>query len=453
MHTGLGVYLPVVLYLAILAGFGLSIFWRPLAGLLLLAPLLPNESMRYKLADLPLGSQAIDILMLGVAIGLLKNRRQLLPAIGLRSPFLTLGIYTYFSLWLGSLLNNYDLPLWFSLDRVSAWKNFIRMPFLAFLTYGSIESVTDITALMASLCVGTVLVERGYFLSIRGRDFSSFSYALRDAGPLGAAGENGLAAFLAQTILLFVGFAKSMRWVPKLLLMTIAGFGIVALALTFSRGGYLGLAAGLLYLAIFLNRKWVPAVAISGILLSVAPTVLVPRSVVERVAMTDSGGSLDPSSEGRIIMWEKAISLFSEYPVTGTGFNTFWYLTLDDELHDTHNYYLKILCEQGILGMAVFLWLIWSCWLACRRVVRSAKDDRLIALGIGGCAYIVCVIVVNIFGDRFNYISISGYTFLLIGMIESALVLSIDPADDSIDSPSELIAPNNAFENSTATSL
>ena len=147
MHTGLGVYLPVVLYLAIWGGFGLSIFWRPLAGLLVLAPLLPNETMRYKLASLPLGSQAIDLLMLGVAIGLLKNRRQLFPAIGLRRPFLVLIIYTYFSLWLGSLLNHYDLPLWFSVERVSTWKNFIRMPFLAFLAYGSIESVSDITAL------------------------------------------------------------------------------------------------------------------------------------------------------------------------------------------------------------------------------------------------------------------------------------------------------------------
>lgn len=426
MHTGLGVYLPVVLYLAIWGGFGLSIFWRPLAGLLVLAPLLPNETMRYKLASLPLGSQAIDLLMLGVAIGLLKNRRQLFPAIGLRRPFLVLIIYTYFSLWLGSLLNHYDLPLWFSVERVSTWKNFIRMPFLAFLAYGSIESVSDITALVASLCAGTVFVERGYFLSIRGRDFSSFSYALRDAGPLGTAGENGLAAFLAQMALLFVGFAKSLRRAPKLLLMTVAGLGVVALALTFSRGAYLGLAAGFLYLAFFLNRKWLPILVISGVLLYTAPTVLVPVSVVERVQMTDSQGSLDASSEGRIIMWEKAMAFFSDYPITGTGFNTFWYLTAGDELHDTHNFYLKVLCEQGILGLGIFLWLLWSCWSACRRLIRSTDDNRLLALGIGGCAYLVCVAVVNIFGDRFNYISISGYTFLLIGMIERGVAISTD---------------------------
>ena len=51
--------------------------------------------------------------------------------------------------------------------------------------------------------------------------------------------------------LLFVGFAKSLRRAPKLLLMTVAGLGVVALALTFSRGAYLGLAAGFLYLAFF----------------------------------------------------------------------------------------------------------------------------------------------------------------------------------------------------------
>ena len=143
--------------------------------------------------------------------------------------------------------------------------------------------------------------------------------------------------------------------------------------------------------------------------------------------MTDSQGSLDASSEGRIIMWEKAMAFFSDYPITGTGFNTFWYLTAGDELHDTHNFYLKVLCEQGILGLGIFLWLLWSCWSACRRLIRSTDDNRLLALGIGGCAYLVCVAVVNIFGDRFNYISISGYTFLLIGMIERGVAISTDP--------------------------
>ena len=125
-------------------------------------------------------------------------------------------------------------------------------------------------------------------------------------------------------------------------------------------------------------------------------------------------------------MWEKAMAFFSDYPITGTGFNTFWYLTAGDELHDTHNFYLKVLCEQGILGLGIFLWLLWSCWSACRRLIRSTDDNRLLALGIGGCAYLVCVAVVNIFGDRFNYISISGYTFLLIGMIERGVAISTD---------------------------
>ena len=66
MHFGLEQYVPWVLYLSATAAFLLSLFWRPQVGLYFLVPLLPLQTIRYRLMDMPLGNKLIDILLLGV---------------------------------------------------------------------------------------------------------------------------------------------------------------------------------------------------------------------------------------------------------------------------------------------------------------------------------------------------------------------------------------------------
>src|SRR5258708_39164282 len=71
MHFGLEQYVPLALYLGAIVAFLLSMFWRPQAGLYFLIPLLPLQTIRYRIVDFPLGNKLIDLLLLGVILGAL----------------------------------------------------------------------------------------------------------------------------------------------------------------------------------------------------------------------------------------------------------------------------------------------------------------------------------------------------------------------------------------------
>ena len=49
MHFGLEQYVPWALYLGAVVAFLLSLFWRPQAGLDLLVPSLPLQTIRYRI--------------------------------------------------------------------------------------------------------------------------------------------------------------------------------------------------------------------------------------------------------------------------------------------------------------------------------------------------------------------------------------------------------------------
>ncbi len=62
MHLGLEPYVPMALYLCAMVAFGLSVFWKPQVGLYFLIPLLPLQTVRDKLIELPLGNKLVDII-------------------------------------------------------------------------------------------------------------------------------------------------------------------------------------------------------------------------------------------------------------------------------------------------------------------------------------------------------------------------------------------------------
>ena len=79
MHLGLDTNFAYVLYAAGIVAFLASIFWRPIVGLFYLIPLLPLQTIRYRMDDLPLGSSVIGLMLVAVAVGVLRRRQPLLP--------------------------------------------------------------------------------------------------------------------------------------------------------------------------------------------------------------------------------------------------------------------------------------------------------------------------------------------------------------------------------------
>jgi putative inorganic carbon (hco3(-)) transporter len=442
LGLSLGFLIPWVVYFCVFAAALAALFWRPSVGIFVLIPLLPNQTLRYKLHELPAGAQTIDLLLLCIALGILFRGRRLFPDAPIRAPILAIWIVTFVSLWAGSLMH--DMPLPFPGDpRWSEWKNYCRILLVPFLVIGAIRTRRQMVLAVLCMMAGLLVVERGFILSNRGRSFSTFSYGLRDTGTMPIAGENGLAAFLAQTGLFLAGFAVSQPSLRNAAVTALALGSAGCLMLTFSRGGYMGFLAGFFALTLLKRQVLLTSVLATVLIAAVAGTTLVPGAVLERISMTRSEeGELDSSSAKRLIMWQFALDMFWSNPVLGAGFDTYRYRVEYDSLRDTHSYYLKVISETGLAGTLVFLWLLTSAWYSAWRLYRDADKDEdpvLMSIGLGTFACVFCVALVNIFGDRWTYLEITGYTCVMFGMVARGRQLldgdeTEDPEEESADS-------------------
>jgi O-antigen ligase len=422
IHLGIAGYAPPLLYFGAIVAFLLSIAWKPQIGIYFLVPLLPMQTVRYWLHDFPFGEKLVDVLLLGVLLGLIvHSKRPIFVSSRLNKIIIILSIVTFLGLWEGSILQNLPLPISYLDPRFSDWKNYVEMMLIFFLTAAAIKKPRQMAIVLALVCFSVLTINRSYHSTMSGRDYSQFSYGLRDAGPLGYAGENGMGAFQAEMTVFLIGLSVfTERKIVRLTLWGIALTSIYCLALTFSRGGYVGFLAGIFVLGLTKERK----LLLLLVLLLTTWQSIVPNAVRERVFMTyEQGEGLDSSAEERVMIWEDAMNVITHNPILGAGFDTYEFMGRVGDYRDTHNYYLKVLLELGFVGLFVFLWLIASACRVSWQLFRTARDRLLSGIGCTLFATLVCAAIVNFFGDRWSYLQVNGFLWVFMGMAARGLWL------------------------------
>ena len=413
-----------------------AILWKPITGIYLLVPLMPLQTLRYQLQELPFGDKFVDLLLISTIVGLyLREPGSFPPRTRLNTYLLGLSIFSYVSLWVGSFMLNLPMPLMPSNPRFADWKNYAEM-FLFFLVVCAvIKTKREMKILLCLMMLSVLRANLGFYHTVSERDFSHFSYNLRYAGALGYAGENGLAAFEAQFLLLLLGMLSSLRGL-RLKLLTVVSIGLCAYCLmfSFSRGGYIGLLAGLLFLGVARERKYL--VVLAAILLSWQ--TLVPNAVRERVTMTYEDGQVDSSSGERVQLWQDALTIIPKNPLLGTGFNTYKLLGRSEDYTDTHNYYMKVTVETGLVGLVLFVMLLWKMLAESISLMRETDDLFFKGLALGFGAMICCVAAVNFFGDRWMFQQVTAYMWAGLALVCRARLIT---ATEEIQQTSSVLSP------------
>lgn len=148
--------------------------------------------------------------------------------------------------------------------------------------------------------------------------------------------------------------------------------GVIALATTYSRAGWLGFAVGGAFF-VFMQRRS----ALLGALLGAA-------LLVGLVTISVYNGHHNPSEYfTRLSIWHTGIRTVGLFPVTGVGPGAFRHVypalrPPDGEptAFHAHNYLLNSFAETGLVGMATLL-AMWSAFgLAMRRALRGAEGAR-----------------------------------------------------------------------------
>jgi putative inorganic carbon (HCO3(-)) transporter len=176
---------------------------------------------------------------------------------------------------------------------------------------------------------------------------------------------------LAEYLIMVLPFGLALTWsVPdyrkKFLLLGMTGVLALALILTFSRGGWLGLAVGLFFFALLKDRRVLLLLLFSALLLGLVGAAFMPDVFLQRFATI--GSSQDTSNVYRFLVWEEAFLIVKDFWATGVGLGyqafrkiyPYYMLTRQKLPFHTHNTYLQFLVETGAAGFLIFLWFIGS---------------------------------------------------------------------------------------------
>src|SRR5262249_17366998 len=154
----------------------------------------------------PFGEKLVDVILLGIIIGLIAHQKSpRFVSSPLNKVLIIFFVLTYFGLWLGSVYLSMPLPISFDDARVSDWKNYVEMIILFLVAAACIRTPRQMQIVVVLMCFSVLIVNRSYHGTVGERDFSAYSDALRDAGALGYAGENGMGAFQAQFAVFLIG--------------------------------------------------------------------------------------------------------------------------------------------------------------------------------------------------------------------------------------------------------
>jgi O-antigen ligase len=153
--------------------------------------------------------------------------------------------------------------------------------------------------------------------------------------------------------------------------------GLLATALTGSRGGLLASMVALLVIPLTMRLsagRLVGAVA-SLCLCGALVVVYVPTKVMKRLSTTGTEIE-DKRFGGRFTLWKAGVHAFVHRPVMGYGVGGF-VRSITPELGDralvAHNSFLSVLVEEGLIGLWLYLTMVVSVYFSIRRLPRIER--------------------------------------------------------------------------------
>jgi O-antigen ligase len=167
------------------------------------------------------------------------------------------------------------------------------------------------------------------------------------------------------------------------------GFFSAGLAATYTRGAWIGFAAGVLALWLPIRkRRWLLVVGLVTLGLAVLAG---PQHLRERVITIADPD--DVTVKERIYMWRSGIAMWREHPGLGVGpggvkreYRHYAQAeALKQRTGHLHNSALQILVELGVAGLLAWLWL-WAAFFTeavrlLRRLPAAATRERTLVAG------------------------------------------------------------------------
>jgi putative inorganic carbon (HCO3(-)) transporter len=303
----------------------------------------------------------------------------------------------------------------YSLESPRSWQN------TGWIILGTIGLLT----LLGAYQILTGNFEQSFFgLATVRLDSFNGSPATRLNGPIGDPNFYGqlLAAMMPLAIYRVIDEEKML---PKLGGVVLVGLILFNLINTFSRGAFLALAAGLVFIA--LERKVRIEMAAILLVLVVLFYPLLPKDYRERIAslnlLTSNKATAtyaDESIRGRTAEFRAGLQMWADHPLLGVGYSNYENvyqeyaprvgLEYRTEEREAHSIYIEAAAETGLLGLVTLVGVFIATLAGLGEARRKLKTMEmfphwqtwLASLQIGIASYLISSIFLQ--GDFLRFL-------------------------------------------------
>lgn len=243
---------------------------------------------------------------------------------------------------------------------------------------------------------------------------------------------NGLGAVLLIGVLVSMSLAMASKVGTRR--RSVMGLTCVILlcgeAVTFSRGGWLGLIAGVVALLVLAYRRYlVPLVGAA-----VVGWFVMPRTMINRLTFAFSSTYIAQSMMfGRLHMWAYALRSIAAHPLFGVGLGVFGGTSAVRFRYGTlwvDNFYLQLAAEGGLILLALFLWTLLAAARGLVQGYRATIDPYTRALTAGVFAGFVAVAAANLTASVWETLTVSVGFWFMAGLATSACFQPPEPVPE-----------------------
>ena len=210
-------------------------------------------------------------------------------------------------------------------------------------------------------------------------------------------------------VLYLMLFEKKSFWLKRVLGLITFPLGLVGIAISGSRAGYLLLPIGFLLFVYEIGIKKFFKIFVVIVILAMIVINIIPWDFVN-MRMTDltKEGINDPEfGSNRGFLWRVAITIFLDHPLVGSGYRNYGYEARDtyqfsvpgapfvlQSPGSAHSMYLAMLADLGIVGFCIFAGLLVTALIILRdvRARVSSSPDLTFLVSILRIAFILYLI-------------------------------------------------------------
>ena len=236
---------------------------------------------------------------------------------------------------------------------------------------------------------------------------------------------NVLGQFLVLVIpVAFAMLVSEKKALSKIVLFLSCVIMGACLIFTWSRAGWVAIVLALGFFVVMKDRRWSTLVIVA---LLIMPFVL-PQNILSRI--TSIGNMKDSSTAYRVSVWIASLRIAADYWLGGIGLGSGAFERMYQNyalngagfaLH-SHNFYIQLVVEMGVLGLIVFFAIIFLAYkqIICIKDKKSLNYNVSLAIGGALLGYLFQGMAENLW---YNYRMVLIF-FICLAVLQSSTIIS-----------------------------